>query len=82
MGPWVVGGGIPNVLFFGDVIVYPAVSDSGFTRPGVNLWTWLTSSHVPDATLVPEVADLWVVTFLCFFLKKNETLILWGFLGI
>lgn len=47
-----------------DVVVDATASYPGFARPWINVWTRLTRLHVPHPALVPQIADLWVVTFL------------------
>lgn len=47
-------------LLFDFVIVHSAASHSSLASPGVNFRAGLAGAHVPDAALVPQIADLGV----------------------
>lgn len=45
-------------LLFDFVIVHSAASHSSLAGPGVDLGTGLAGAHVPDAALMPQIANL------------------------
>lgn len=47
-----------------DVVVDTTASYAGFARPWIDVRTRLTRLHVPHSAFVPQIADLWIVTFL------------------